>query len=207
MAAPSRNVREHPLIIQGRPLKHREDDSHDILGTYHAILESKANPVIPENLEDLARQLQELNRQVIESRQSKSPGEFKSESNRAGNTVFVMPDLVVGTLTEGYEIIMSAATPPNRAALAMFIVAEVHPFTAGSGRTARLAMNQFLTQSGLTRIITPTVYRDDYISALKAMSSNSRALRRTRHAPPPRRRATDHWAKLCLDGLGVELAV
>src|SRR3977135_1705878 len=95
MAAPSRNVREHPVVIQGRPLKHREDDSHDILGTYHAILESKANPVIPENFEDLARQLQELNRQVIESRQSKSPGEFKSESNRAGNTVFVMPDLVV----------------------------------------------------------------------------------------------------------------
>ena len=173
MAAPSRNVREHPVVIQGRPLKHREDDSHDILGTYHAILESKANPVIPENFEDLARQLQELNRQVIESRQSKSPGEFKSESNRAGNTVFVMPDLVVGTLTKGYEIIMSAATPPNRAALAMFIVAEVHPFTAGSRRTARLAMNQFLTQSGLTRIIIPTVYRDDYISALKAMSSNS----------------------------------
>jgi len=163
----------HDIVIQGRPLKYREDDSHDILGTYHAILESKANPVIPENFEDLARQLQELNRQVIESRQSKSPGEFKSESNRAGNTVFVMPDLVVGTLTEGYEIIMSAATPANRAALAMFIVAEVHPFTDGNGRTARLAMNQFLTQSGLTRIIIPTVYRDDYISALKAMSSNS----------------------------------
>jgi Fic/DOC family len=163
----------HDIVIQGRPLKYREDDSHDILGTYHAILESKANPVIPQNFEDFAKQLQESNRQVIESRQSKSPGEFKSESNRAGNTVFVMPDLVVGTLTKGYEIIMSAATPANRAALAMFIIAEVHPFTDGNGRTARLAMNQFLTQSGLTRIIIPTVYRDDYISALKAMSSNS----------------------------------
>jgi Fic/DOC family protein len=163
----------HDIVVQGRPLQYREDDSHDILGTYHAILESKADPVVPQTFEAFAKQLQDWNRQVIESRQSKSPGEFKSESNRAGSAVFVMPDLVVGTLAKGYETIMSAATPANRAALAMFVVAEVHPFTDGNGRTARLAMNQFLTQAGLTRIIIPTVYRDDYISALKAMSSNS----------------------------------
>jgi hypothetical protein len=163
----------HDIAVQGRPLKYREDDSHDILGTYHAILESKADPVTPQNFEDFAKQLKDWNRQVIESRQSKSPGEFKSESNRAGNTIFVTPDLVIGTLSKGYEVIMSAATPANRAALAMIVVAEVHPFTDGNGRTARLAMNQFLTHAGLTRIIIPTVYRDDYISALKAMSSNS----------------------------------
>lgn len=163
----------HDIVVQGRPLKYREDDSHDILGTYHAILESKAHPVIAQSFEKFARQLQEWNRQVIESRHAKNPGEFKTESNRAGNTVFVMPELVVGTLSKGYEIIMSAATPGNRAALAMFVVAEVHPFTDGNGRTARLAMNQFLSQAGLTRVIIPTVYRDDYISALKAMSSNS----------------------------------
>jgi hypothetical protein len=163
----------HDIVVQGRPLRYREDDSHDILGTYRAILESKAKPVIPQRFEDFAKQLQVWNREVIESRQSKSPGEFKTESNRAGNTVFVAPDLVVGTLEKGYESIMSAATPANRAALAMFVVAEVHPFTDGNGRTARLAMNLFLTEAGLTRIIVPTVYRDDYISALKALSINS----------------------------------
>ena len=163
----------HDIVVQGRPLRYREDDSHDILGTYRAILESKASPVIPQRFEDFAKQLQVWNREVIESRQSKHPGEFKTESNRAGNTVFVAPDLVVGTLEKGYESIMSAATPANRAALAMFVVAEVHPFTDGNGRTARLAMNLFLTEAGLTRIIIPTVYRDDYISALKAMSINS----------------------------------
>src|ERR1700688_312644 len=78
-----------------------------------------------------------------------------------------------GTLEKGYETIMSAATPENRAALAMFVIAEVHPFAGGNGRTARLAMNLYLTQASLTRIIIPTVYRDDYISALKAMSSNA----------------------------------
>jgi hypothetical protein len=163
----------HSIVVQGRPLRYREDDSHDILGTYRAILESKAGPVIPQRFDDFAKQLQVWNREVIESRQSKNPGEFKTESNRAGNTVFVAPDLVVGTLEKGYESIMSAATPANRAALAMFVVAEVHPFTDGNGRTARLAMNLFLSEACLTRIIIPTVYRDDYISALKAISINS----------------------------------
>jgi hypothetical protein len=163
----------HDIVVRGRPLKYREDDSHDILGTYRAILESKASPAIPQRFEDFATQLQHWNREVIESRQSKNPGEFKAESNRAGNTVFVTPDLVVGTLEKGYELIMSAATPANRAALAMLVVAEVHPFTDGNGRTARLAMNLFLSEARLARIIIPTVYRDDYISALKAMSINS----------------------------------
>ena len=163
----------HDIVVQGRPLRYREDDSHDILGTYCAILESKASPMIPQRFADFAKQLQHWNREVIESRQSKIPGEFKTESNRAGNTVFVAPDLVVGTLEKGYESIMSAATPANRAALAMFVVAEVHPFTDGNGRTARLAMNLFLTEAQLTRVIIPTVYRDDYISALKSMSINS----------------------------------
>lgn len=163
----------HDIVVKGRPMKYREDDSHDILGTYRAILKSKQSPVIPENAEAFAKQLQEWNRQVIESRRDKIPGEFRTEPNRAGQTYFVNPEMVVGTLTKGYETIMSAATPANRAALAMFVIAEVHPFTDGNGRTARVAMNHFLTQAGLTRIIVPTVFRDDYISALKAMSSNA----------------------------------
>ncbi len=163
----------HDIVVQGRPLQYREDDSHDILGTYQAILKSKADPVIPQSFEAFASQLQAWNRQVIESRSAKHPGEFKSEGNRAGNTLFVTLELVLGTLEKGYEIIMSAPTPEQRAALATFVVAEVHPFADGNGRTSRLALNLFLTQAGLTRIIIPTVYRDDYISALKAMSSTA----------------------------------
>jgi hypothetical protein len=161
------------LMVQGRPLQYREDDSHDILGTCQAILKSKADPAIPQNFEAFAAQLQAWNRQVIESRSAKHPGEFKSAANRAGNTIFVTPELSLGTLEKGYEIIMSAPTPEQRAALATFVVAEVHPFADGNGRTSRLALNLFLTKAGLTRIIIPTVYRDDYTSALKAMSSTA----------------------------------
>lgn len=132
--------------------------------------------MIPQNFEAFVSRLQAWNRQVIESRRAKLPGEFKSVGNRAGNTLFVTPELALGTLEKGYEIIMSAPTPEQRAALATFVVAEVHPFADGNGRTSRLALNLFLTQAGLTRIIVPTVYRDDYISALKAMSSTAHPL-------------------------------
>ncbi|HEY6644134.1 Fic family protein [Povalibacter sp.] len=163
----------HDIVVNGRPLKYREDDSHDILGTYQAILKSKQVPALPESAEAFAKMLQDWNRQVIESRKEKSPGEFKLEANRAGQTVFVHPQMVVGTLIKAFEIIMSAATPANRAALASFVVSEVHPFDDGNGRTARVAMNHFLSNAGLTRIIVPTVYRDDYISALKAMTNEN----------------------------------
>jgi hypothetical protein len=165
----------HDIVVNGRPLKYREDDSHDILGTYQAILGSKSSPLIPDSADAFVSQLKNWNRQVIESRRDKAPGEFKLEPNRAGNTWFVAPELVVGTLLKSYEMIMSAATPANRAALAMFAVAEIHPFADGNGRTARVAMNHFLTNAGLTRIIVPTVYRDDYIGALKAMSRENPA--------------------------------
>jgi hypothetical protein len=81
--------------------------------------------------------------------------------------------MVLGTLLKGYEFIMRAETPADRAALTTFVVAEVHPFTDGNGRTARVAMNHFLTNAGLTRVIIPTVFRDDYLTALNAMSSNA----------------------------------
>lgn len=160
----------HAIVTHGRPLQYREDDSHDILGTYHAILTSKATPAIPQAFDAFAVQLQSWNRQVIGSRSAQRPGEFKTEGNRAGSTLFVAPELVPGTLEKGFEAIMSATTPENKAVLAAFVVTEVHPFADGNGRTSRLALNLFLTAAGLTRIIIPTVFRDDYISALKAMS-------------------------------------
>lgn len=163
----------YDIVVNGRSVKYRDDDSHDILGTYQAILKSKQSPVIPADSESFLKQLQEWNRQVIESRRDKNPGEFKTEISRAGQTYFVSPEMVLGTLIKGYESIMSAATPANRAAMAMFVVAEVHPFADGTGRTARIAMNHFLTQAGLTRIIVPTVFRDDYIPALKALTHNA----------------------------------
>ena len=56
--------------------------------------------------------------------------------------------------------------------MTMFVVAEVHPFSDGNGRTARLAMNCMLSARASSRIIIPTVYREDYLLPLKALSHN-----------------------------------
>jgi Fic family protein len=56
----------------------------------------------------------------------------------------------------------------------MFLVAEVHPFTDGNGRIARVMMNAELIAGGQRRIIVPTVYRDDYLGALRALTRSRR---------------------------------
>lgn len=164
------------IVLTGQPMAYREDDSHDIIGTYEAILASLQTPVFPQTYPAFEEQLKAWNRKVIFSRKSKKPGEFKELSNRAGNTVFVDPALTPGTLEKGYERIMATAPGAARAAMAMFVVSEVHPFADGNGRTARLAMNQALWAEGLTRIIIPTVFRDDYLLALKALSNSGNAV-------------------------------
>lgn len=158
------------IVVDGEPMKHREDDSHDIIGTYNAVRGCIARPLFPRNLDAFLLQLKAWNGQVILSRREKRPGTFKIEPNRAGSACFVDPGLVQGTLAKGFELIWAAANPSVRAALAMFVVAEVHPFADGNGRTARLAMNLALLEAGLTRIIVPTALRIDYIGALKALS-------------------------------------
>lgn len=52
----------------------------------------------------------------------------------------------------------------------MFLVSEVHPFLDGNGRIARVMMNAELSAKGLSRIIIPTVYREDYMGALRKLT-------------------------------------
>lgn len=108
----------------------------------------------------------------MKARPDKTPGQWKQQTNRAGSTVFVHPELVRGTLHEGFDRIGALSHPLARALMAMFVVAETHPFVDGNGRTARLIMNCYLTSQGLSRIMIPTVFREDYILPLKALSNN-----------------------------------
>ena len=54
----------------------------------------------------------------------------------------------------------------------MFLVSEIHPFADGNGRAARIMMNAELVAAGENRIVVPTVYRNNYLMALKALSQN-----------------------------------
>lgn len=164
----------HQIVMSATPLQYREDDSHDVIGTFDAIMASAGKP-LPDTREAFEQELKEWNAQVIFSRSSKNPGRWKERGNQAGGTVFVTPSLVLGTLAKGFELIAAAPQPEARAALAKFIVSEIHPFTDGNGRVSRLLMNQILAAAGLTRIIIPTVFREDYTLSLKALSNNANA--------------------------------
>jgi Fic family protein len=67
----------------------------------------------------------------------------------------------------------SLQTPFQRAVFMMFLVAEVHPFADGNGRIARIMMNAELVAAGEQRIVIPTIYRANYLSALKAISNRT----------------------------------
>lgn len=110
----------------------------------------------------------------MSARPDKNPGEFKAQANFAGNTAFVEPELVVGTLRRGFEMLRSLQGPFARAAFMMFLISEVHPFADGNGRTARTMTNAELIAGGQCRIIIPTVYREDYLLPLRALTRQGR---------------------------------
>jgi hypothetical protein len=47
----------------------------------------------------------------MDARPDKRPGQFKSQDNRAGSTLFVVPELVPGTLEKGYDIHQGLEAP------------------------------------------------------------------------------------------------
>jgi len=150
----------------------RPEDAHDVLGTWKVVSDQIEMSRTPRSVEELTTLLKNRHARIMEGRLDKAPGRFKTDANRAGSTVFVTPELVAGTLSKGFEIYRSLATPLYRAIFMMFLVSEVHPFADGNGRAARIMMNAELAATGESRIIVPTVYRNNYLMALKALSQN-----------------------------------
>ena len=161
------------IIFEGKINEKRPEDSHDVLGTYQAITRQPFRSSPPGNEDEFLEWLKLTNHMVLSSRPENHPGQWKVKLNQAGSTLFVHPELVQGTLREGFKRVALLEDPFARALMAMFVVTEVHPFEDGNGRTARLAMNAYLTQASACRIIIPTAYREDYLLPLKALSRNA----------------------------------
>lgn len=160
------------IVFNGRIPKARPADAHDVLGTWRVVSDLREMSRLPKTASELTSLLQSRHARIMEGRPDKGPGQFKTEPNRAGSTLFVPPDLVEGTLAQGFEIYRGLSTPFHRAVFMMFLIAEVHPFTDGNGRVARIMMNAELVAAGETRILVPTVFRNNYLAALKALSQN-----------------------------------
>lgn len=150
----------------------RPADAHDVAGTYQVTSDAVEMARVPHNGEELLGILIDRHRVVMSARPEARPGEFKVRPNRAGSTHFVRPELTESTLRAGFDVASELISPFHRAVYMMFLVAEVHPFTDGNGRMARLMMNSELVAAGEVRIIIPTVYRNNYLAALRGVTHN-----------------------------------
>ncbi len=158
------------IALEGKIPAARPADAHDVLGTYRLVGSRTAMGRSVRDYPDFdafLRALQGAHTEILSARPDKRPGELKSGVNVAGETTFVAPELVRGTLRQGFELARSLEAPFARAVAMMFIVSEVHPFEDGNGRIARAFMNAELVSGGERRILIPTVYRDDYVTGLR----------------------------------------
>lgn len=160
------------IVFRRAVPKQRFEDAHDVLGTFDLVNDLAKRQQLPEGPEDLLDLLRAHHAMVLERRPQADPGVFKTLVNRAGATTFVHPDLVAGTLVEGYRYYEALPAGLSRAIFIMFLIGEVHPFTDGNGRVARVLMNAELSAAGEQRIVIPIVYRDNYLQALRALSRN-----------------------------------
>jgi Fic family protein len=157
------------VFAQEIPLD-RPADAHDILGTYRLVGSQDEMRRRPQDFGAFLDLLRQRHAIIMRSRPEKQPGEFKTTENQAGSTVFVAPALVIGTLRQGFGMYQALGDPVTRALFIMFLVAEVHPFTDGNGRVARVMMNAELIAGGETRILIPSVFRNEYVGSLKLLT-------------------------------------
>ena len=165
-------VEEAKEIIRSEtPMPLRDEDSHDVLGTYQIVADKHTLSICPASPLQLVELLRTRHKILLSARANKMPGHFKDKNNKARNTEFVDWQLVSGTLKKGYELYQLLSHPFARAAYMMFLITEVHPFLDGNGRIARVMMNAELTSNDLSKIMIPTVYRIDYIGAIKRLTN------------------------------------
>lgn len=164
----------YQIVFEGRVPKDRPADAHDVLGTYKLVSDINEMCKTPRTVEEFFDLLRLRHAMILSARSDKNPGMFKDRINRVGNTIFVEPDLVTGTLEKGFQLYRTIDPPLHRAIFMMFMVSEVHPFNDGNGRVARIMMNAELAAAEEQRILIPIVFRNNYLSSLRALSQTGR---------------------------------
>ena len=161
------------IVFGGEIPAARPADAHDVLGTYRLVGSRDEMRRLPSDFDGFLALLKGRHAVIMEGRPEKGPGRFKERNNQAGATTFVAPDLVAGTLRQGFGMYQGLDDPFARALFVMFLVAEVHPFADGNGRLARVMMNAELLAAGRTRILIPSVYRGEYVGSLKRLTNHA----------------------------------
>jgi hypothetical protein len=161
------------IAVDGNIPATRPQDAHDVAATYRIVSDPALAGRKALSGSDLLDLLSEHHHALMAARPDKHPGQFKQRPNYAGGYQFVEPDLLVGTLKRGFDLLTPVTDPLHRAVGMMFLVTECHPFDDGNGRVARIVANAELTAAGQVRVVIPTVYRNNYLAALSAVSNQA----------------------------------
>lgn len=160
------------IVFDRKMSEQRPADAHDVDGTFKVVGSFDNMLQAAKTFDDFLGLLRDRHRTILAGRPEMKPGTFKQAANQVGTTVFVAPQLVVGTLQQGWELLGSLEHPFARALFTMFVVAEVHPFNDGNGRIARAMMNGELIAGGQCRIMIPSVFRNEYIGGLRRLTNH-----------------------------------
>lgn len=158
------------IVFKGIKINQRHADSHDVLANYHLTNDYSEMSKTPISASDFLNILKARHAYIMKERPEKHPGKFKDTPNRAGNTYFVEPKNVIGTLSRGFEIYELLNEGLPRALFMHYLISEVHPFNDGNGRLSRIMMNAELVKADLIKIIVPTVCRENYLGGLRRVT-------------------------------------
>ena len=164
-------------------INNRHEDSHDIMAVYDLVSDYQEMLATPDTVQTLFQLLTTRHALMMDHRMEKRPGVFKEKPNKAGDTLFVTPEELQGTLAQGLEIGQQLPGGLKKAIFIQFLVSECHPFDDGNGRLSRIMMNAEMHSAGLHKLIMPTVHRDSYLNGLRQASRQGkfRALTKVFH--------------------------
>lgn len=161
------------IVFKGTEINNRHADSHDVLSNFLITNNYSEISVTPNTAEEFIDILQKRHAFLMKERPEKRPGEFKTQPNKVGNSLFVVPAEVLGTLYQGFERYKVLNPGLEKALFMQFLISEVHPFDDGNGRLSRIMMNAELVNNENYKIIMPPVHRENYLNGLRLASRDS----------------------------------
>lgn len=162
------------IVFEKQVVDNRHADSHDVTAVYDIVHDHQEMIDIPKNANALIQLLQERHERMMAQRPEKRPGQFKVKPNQAGSSLFVTPEDLIGTITQGFEIYEKLPKGMKRAIFIQFLITECHPFDDGNGRLSRIFLNAELNANQQYKLIVPTVHRDSYLNGLHQATREDR---------------------------------
>jgi len=162
------------IVFEKTEILNRHQDSRDVLSVFDVVHDYTEMSTVPDSADELLQLIKQRHALIMHARPEKRPGELKLKPNKAGDTLFVLPENLEGTLAQAFPRYQQLTPGIARAIFMQFMIAECHPFDDGNGRLARIMMNAELVCTEQHKIIVPTVHRDSYLNGLRQATRSGR---------------------------------